>query len=289
MNTLPNKYLVKFNSNEEGNEIIQAISPLQTKISVKWYGIQVVNGKAQRVDKNANKYDSSLPEISFSTWKELFYALPEHWYINPKTKEEVKLVGEFYNKMLKQTIYTRNDNFKVFYNSHNDDGISVLSPEFSLNLTFLGKRLNGVEINIEQFKKIIEMSTKKVLGYKLKPECEKFKPILYASLKITLGPNGEVPTSKIYELGVLNVLDEWFDPIYKPALPVIADIQGEINGNVINYGCQSFTVEQVSDLYFSLSQIKQQGLNIKGISLKLDIIREITFSQIEELYKAIND
>jgi hypothetical protein len=152
------------------------------------------------------------------------------------------------------------------------------------------------------------MKEKKIIGYKLKEQYEKYEKIVLKLLNISENrnlhtinddkydfSNGSIMHKEIKQAGVLDL---WFDPVYeeKKELPKINGYEGnysKINGT-IEYGCVQFKIENLVDLWECVKGFKEDKddtftpHNRTIYSFKLNSGVEITIEQLNQIVEYID-
>lgn len=220
-----------------------------------------------------SQLDYKIQIITLEEWDEAVngktsFVLPEKWFIKG-CKETYKWSG---------------------YNDFKPEYVDFEKHHASLNYY---ARNGFIQITFEQFKKYVLMKDdKKIIGYKLKDDCEKYREaacniagLSNAALKVSKSRkntsflNGNVTESSLKDAGVLDL---WFEPVYAPkySLPKINGYEGELTGyNVVKYGCVEFNLVQLSNLLEASNHLGSRS--IKSITLSSDVI--ITMDEINQI------
>lgn len=250
-------------------------------IDFKYYGYDgnTTFGTACHNDKYNFINNPTL--ITLEEWNEAVngFVLPERWYVRIPNKQIGLIVAEWagfdwYERLPKYVTYVN------FNKTHSD----CLNPQLT-------------EITFEQFKKYVLMKDKEIIGYKIKPECEKYK---LAASKIwgnfennwILAPDGThfLKNSYCYiALKKAQVLDLWFDPVYatKYSLPKINGYNGELRANntEIKYGCALMSIPKLKRIY----EYKDLSIERCISSIRLNTGIEITIKEIKQIIDYVDN
>ena len=219
-------------------------------------------------------------------WEKVKISLPEKWYIKP-TESTKDTINNWFNKKY----YAKYNKCNIKnYPKLNKYGWCIHSEENKLI------KAGYVEITFDQFQKFILMR-KKLIGYKLKSECEQYREVAFKIVKEDSAYLSNTLDSNFIEVGSINakllekagVLDLWFYAVYEdtiPKLPVIGGYKpNNANKEVVYYGCKCVSFDTVADLL----ALGVENVEVKGDLGEYIIVIKEDLEQIEKYYTYIRN
>ena len=225
-------------------------------------------------------------ELTPSNWELIEeFTLPENWCIKstPETFDVIK-------KWLIETDPDKNE--WRFYSKGDTRYITYRYTDCK----YIPERCT--DITFDQFEKYVLMKDKEIIGYKLKEDCKQYN---IAAAKIegyTQCGVANVSTKVFYinenrsainAWNNANVLDLWFEPVYKETktLPEINGYKGEITqiSGIVKYGCAQLSSKGIE----SFLKNRDIGVNREINSITLDSGVEITIEQLQQIADYFKD
>lgn len=188
------------------------------------------------------------------TQKEEF-KLPDKWTINIRklSQEEKDIVGRYFSKHSGHDCYLQLHYFG-YISSHNNVGEKITECHGCTKEANFADFKKFEYITFEEFEKyVLSQDKQQVIGYKFKQSMKKYEAAALAIAKTrewnpSLSYDVQKGCMSEEYLASANVLDEWFDAVYKPEYPVISiggyDAKFEEDG-FVQFGCKRFTKEEV--------------------------------------------
>jgi len=188
-------------------------------------------------------------------------------------------------------------NSDVFYTIRQTYGHVITNGKEYIRVDAIGyKGDNFINISLDELIRIgMVEGNKKIIGYKFKSEEFRAATIkmndnsdaLGLRFKINLATegwefsNGCAICENLNNLGVLNI---WCDEVYEPSgLPEIEGYKAKIEGDMVHYGCQSFSKTDIQ----TLSDICDRN-NIQQITFDGSTMYTISTTQINKVLKLIS-
>jgi hypothetical protein len=123
-----------------------------------------------------------------------------------------------------------------------------------------------------------EILETKIIGYKLKKDCEQYVSALEAiSRAFNYEPFQVFLVGSAYydDFKEANVLDLWFDAVYEESikLPKMSTYEGDYNEETdqVSYGCKDFDVDTIRNLVTQ----EVRSINVEGVTVRLNDLKQI--------------
>lgn len=200
-------------------------------------------------------------EITFKEFKEHImkqkeeFKLPDKWTIDIRklSQEKKDIVGRYFTKHSGHDCYLQLHYFG-YISSHNNVGEKITECHGRTKEANFADNKQFKHITFEEFEKyVLNQEKQQVIGYKFKQSMKKYEAAALAIAKTrewnpSLSYDVQKGCMSEEYLASANVLDEWFDVVYKPEHPKIAiagyDAKFEEDG-FVQFGCKRFTKEEV--------------------------------------------
>lgn len=211
--------------------------------------------------------------------KEQEFKLPAKWVINRTTSEEWETITTWFNEKGKNRYFKRN--MGCPYMHFPENGCASHNKI----------REGYTEITFEQFKKYIlkeNIMKKEIIGYKFKPNCERFKKAAFEIVQPSDIEDFEAFKEKGQYVNMIancptktklekaGILDLWFEPVYEEDKIEINSYTAEISADKVKFGCQEFTKGTLLGLKDFLSRTEfRANITVNNVSISLETINKI--------------